>query len=234
MKQEQMWDAYQNDASLIKTHRFDQARVDYVIKRLGKNDKVLNIGVGLGCLERQLVRKNVDVSCLDPSQQSIDRLREHLSLGDKAQVGHAQKIPFPDNTFDTIIMTEVLEHLENDAIDATSSEILRTLKLNGLFIGTVPAEERLSESVIVCPNCQERFHRWGHVQSFGKERLTEVLLGHFSQVTVRRVYFGNLKKLNWKGKVILVFKVMQARLDKTGSNQHFYFEAHNRELTFHP
>jgi hypothetical protein len=72
-------------------------------------------------------------------------------------------------------MSEVLEHLTDDVLDSTLGEIRRVLKLDGLFIGTVPANERLIDNQVVCPHCGESFHRWGHVQSFSLSRLREAL-----------------------------------------------------------
>lgn len=50
--------------------------------------------------------------------------------------GSIYQMPFPDNTFDKIIMSEVLEHLPDD--EAGLREVVRVLKPGGLIAITVP------------------------------------------------------------------------------------------------
>jgi len=228
MSQDKIWEAYQNDESLSnETWWPEGGRLKYIAKKIPKSARILNIGVGNGALETLLSQKGVDVSCLDPSSTSIERLREHLHLGKKARVGGSQSIPFGDSTFDIVIMTEVLEHLDDEILDATLDEVKRVLVSGGKFIGTVPADEDLILGLVVCPRCGERFHRWGHVQSFNKERLGVLLGSRFNYVSVTRVALGDFSRLNWKGKIIWALKVIQAGLGRAGGNQNFYFEAQN-------
>ena len=123
--------------------------------------RVLNIGVGRGGLESYLVKKGAVVSSLDPSEKAIDRLRKQYALGDRAKVGFSQAIPFPDGQFDVVVMGEVLEHLADDALNATLGEVRRVLKQGGRFIGTVPAEENLLDYRVMRPHCGEPFSSLG-------------------------------------------------------------------------
>jgi ubiquinone/menaquinone biosynthesis C-methylase UbiE len=167
----------------------------------------------------------VRLSCLDPSRRSIERLREKLGLGDAAQVGYADALPFADGGFDRVIMAEVLEHLDDDTLVAALGEVARVVCPTGKFIGTVPADEDLRSQVAICPDCGKRFHRWGHVQSFSDDRLRAVLRQRFDRVTVRRKAFDDPSRLNWKGRLWAVLRSAQAALDVRGTNQSFYFEA---------
>ena len=47
-----------------------------------------------------------------------------------------KKLPFENDVFDIVLMTEVLEHVEN--VDITLREINRVLKIGGLILVTVP------------------------------------------------------------------------------------------------
>ncbi len=125
-------------------------------------------------------------------------------------------------------MSEVLEHLDDEVIKKTLAEIKRTLKSNGKFIGTVPADENIREAVVVCPNCGEHFHRWGHVQSFSKERLLNVLSLSFDDTSVQRKLFSDFSQLNWKGKILAALKGFQVPLNLKGSTQNFFFIAKNK------
>ncbi len=74
-----------------------------------------------------------------------------------------------------VVMSEVLEHLEDDVLSATLAEVRRVLVECGIFIGTVPANENLRLNAVVCPCCNETFHRWGHVRTFSEASLRAAL-----------------------------------------------------------
>ena len=51
--------------------------------------------------------------------------------------GDARRLPFPDATFDVVITSEVLEHIQDDV--AAIAEMVRVLEPGGRFAATVPA-----------------------------------------------------------------------------------------------
>ena len=70
-------------------------------------------------------------------------------------VGSAYEIPVPDNSFDTVLCTDVLEHLEEPA--AALAEAYRVLKPGGAAIYTVPLFWHLHEE----PRDFYRYTRYG-------------------------------------------------------------------------
>ena len=178
MDQTKIWEHFQNEDGIGDPFANALPRYEFLAQRTTPGMSVLNIGVGRGRLEDVLRQKGVVVSCLDPSEKAIDSVRKQCELGNRAQVGFSQNIPFPDSQFDVVIMTEVLEHLTDDVLNATLGEVKRVLKPRGRFIGTVPANENLIDSRVMCPHCGESFHRWGHLQSFSQRRLTQLLLAN--------------------------------------------------------
>lgn len=211
MNQDAIWDHFQNEGIAA----FGQAgpRVEFLVKRLKPGEKVLDIGVGSGALVTSACKKGIEVWALDPSSRTIAKLRTALNLSERAQVGYSQSIPFDDEQFDTVIMTEVLEHLDDGARDQTLREIYRILRGGGRFIGTVPARENLEQAEVVCPNCSHHFHRWGHQVSFDVRSMHDFLRQVFIVETVHERFFnewssarfvrrltGILKKfLSWRG-----------------------------------
>jgi ubiquinone/menaquinone biosynthesis C-methylase UbiE len=75
---------------------------------------------------------------LDPSSESIASLRSKLGLGDRAQVGYSQEMPFAANSFDIVVMSEVLEHLSDDVIARTFKEVKRVLRAEARSSGRFP------------------------------------------------------------------------------------------------
>lgn len=223
MDQEKIWDYYQTEA--IDSFSRSGTRFKFLAGQIATRERVLNIGVGNGNLESLLTRKGTEVWSLDPSEKAIQRMKE--SLGDRAQVGYSQSMPFPDGKFDTVIMTEVLEHLEQDVRLATLREIKRVLVASGRFIGTVPADEVLEENRAVCPHCGQVFHRYGHALAFSRESLHAELSRQFRTVKIERKYFGGFSSLNWKGRFGVAIKTAIVALGIPGSNENFYFSARN-------
>ena len=173
MEQRKIWDHFQ--ASETDVFRGALPRLSYLSHRLRPGDRVLNIGIGDGSFERLAAERKILIFSLDPSTSAVEKLRKSLHLGDNAKVGQSHMIPWPDAEFDAVVMSEVLEHIDDNFFLPTMKEVRRVVRSNGKFLGTVPANERLENGVTVCPCCSHRFHRWGHVRSFSL-KMTKKLL----------------------------------------------------------
>lgn len=221
MNQENIWAYFQNEGATS----FDGAlpRYNYILKdirsRLPASAQILNIGVGNGKLEVLLKEAGYSVSSLDPDKEAISKLQ---SIGIRALTGSIEAMPFEDNAFDGIIASEVLEHLEYQHSKNALNEVSRILKVDGYFFGTVPYRENLADNLTVCPHCAEKFHRWGHLQSFDKEKLISLIKDRFTLVTISRRSF-----VKWDGGTIRFlksfFKWILGRLGEPISSPHFYF-----------
>ena len=173
MNQSKIWDYYQGEG----VDNFNDAipRLNYLFNKANKiisNDAstILNIGYGNGWVEKKCAQHNWKVFSLDPCHdQSKENTDEIMYVP-----GIIEKMPFPDNKFDIIFCSEVLEHLNDDELMCGMSEIKRTLKEDGVLIGTVPYKENLAENIVVCPKCGDKFHRWGHHQEFDENKLHNI------------------------------------------------------------
>jgi SAM-dependent methyltransferase len=229
MNQEKIWAFHQlkvEDEDSIFSRSSE--RYDFLAARIAKDARVLNIGIGRGGLEERLQARGVEVFSLDPTAAAVERLRELLGLGEQVQVGYSQDIPFPDQHFDVVVMSEVLEHLDDVTQQQTLVEVARVLAPQGQFLGTVPAEENLAASLCVCPCCGEQFHRWGHVRSYTNAMLKIMLAEHFSDTEIQRHYFAEVSDLNWKGRLARWLKLAQLRVGSTGTNESFFFSGRVR------
>lgn len=227
MNQDVIWDHFQNEG--VDSFRHADPRLEYLARQLRPGERVLNIGVGSGALERMATAKGVEMWALDPSARTIEKLRETLDLGARAQSGYSQEMPFADDQFDALIMSEVLEHLEPEIFDRTLAEVHRVLKPGGRFIGTVPARERLEDSQVVCPNCQHHFHRWGHRTSFDVAAMRAKLERHFAVETLEERFFNEWDSAGWAGRAAgLVKKFLSWRgIGTYGVARNLFFVARN-------
>lgn len=222
MKQEKIWEYYQSDGVGVFSGSF--ARLNFLANQLNSSQKVLNIGIGSAEFERLALSKSCVVSSLDPSEKAISKLQEQIPELD-ARVGYSQEMPFDDAVFDVVVMSEVLEHLDDEVLAQTISEVYRVLKNNGVFIGTVPFDEVLEDSQIICPACGEQFHRWGHIQTFTKSTLLKQFPAKFSVKAIKPMMFHNWRTLNWKGILVALFTIpfFKAGLAKKGATLYFEF-----------
>ena len=225
MGQDVIWDHFQNEG--IGSFAGAGPRLEYLVRHLRAGERALNIGVGSGALEALALEKGIEIWSLDPSDRAIGGLRERLALGDRARVGYCEAMPFEDGQFDTVVMTEVLEHLDSDVREKTLLEVHRVLKPHGRLIGTVPARERLQDSEVVCPNCEHHFHRWGHQAAFDLSSMTRTLASLFTPEIVREHFFNEWKSAPWSRRASgLIKKILSWRgLGTYGAARNIFFVA---------
>ena len=91
--------------------------------------------------------------------------------------GDCSRLPFKDESFDTIICSEVIEHIEGEAL---FKEIARALKAGGILIIGTPDYGRIYWPVI--EKLYGFFHRGGyadtHVNPYTSGRLFDILNEH--------------------------------------------------------
>lgn len=207
MEQKKLWDYFQGEGSQAFDGNYPRLR--YLLTILTPYEKkILNIGVGNGAFERLAIKQKKDIYSLDPSEIAIEKLISELQMKNKAYVGFSQNIPFPDAFFDAVVISEVLEHLEDSVLYQTLQEIKRVLKIGGKIIGSVPLEENLQEQQVMCPCCGKQFHRWGHVQSFDIVKLEKILKNSFNIIELHKKNFICWQLLNFKGKLFAFTKLM--------------------------
>lgn len=211
MQQEKIWDYFQNEG--LKDHKFPEARQRFMLRHLKPGQEVLNIGVGSGVLERLGLAKGVKMYSLDPSQKAIESLRKLPGIANRAQVGYAQAMPFPAEAFDAVVMSEVLEHLDDDTLTKALKETVRVLKPDGLLLASTPYKEDIGANRVVCPDCGKVFHKVGHVQAFDKERMHGLLKSH--GYTVGKLYvttFVDWQRTGIKNFVKSVTRLLLAKM----------------------
>ena len=108
---------------------------------IGKNKKVLDLGGRDGNLTKHFIEKN-HVILADIDENALKYAKKNYKV-ETMKVDLNQSLPFKDNSFDVVVMAEVLEHLPYPNI--TLGEIRRVLKTNGKFIGNLPLAYHLKD-----------------------------------------------------------------------------------------
>lgn len=95
---------------------------------------VLEVGVGLGADHEQFARAGAVLSGIDLTPRAIHHTRQRLqALGfsSNLQVGDAENLPFPDDSFDLVYSWGVIHHSPDT--EKAAKEILRVLRPGGRF-----------------------------------------------------------------------------------------------------
>ena len=122
----------------ISSSRIEE-QIDLLERYTGKlnEKKILEVGSGFGMFTAYLKKfKQIDIVGLEPStdefsaaQKVSDRILSLFSLEKGTIVnGFGEKMPFPDNSFDVIYSSNVLEHTSNP--EKVIKESIRVLKVH--------------------------------------------------------------------------------------------------------
>ncbi len=141
-----------------------------------ENKSILDFGCGPGYLFKHLNKtlKNFSYFGLDFSSDSVERLKESFK-SEKNFKDAFFVSSYPTSikqTFDVIICCEVLEHLNNQGLSEITAEFKRLLPKGGTLFITVPNDEDLTKSKVMCPDCGVVFHKWQHQRTWNKSTIT--------------------------------------------------------------
>lgn len=187
-------------------------------------------------LAPQLSGKLIDFGCGRKPYENLFTVDQYIGL-DIEQTGHDHKnskvdvfydgknIPFPDETFDSLFFSEVLEHVFN--VDEVLTEITRVLKPGARALITVPFSWNEHE----VPYDFGRYTSFG-VQHLLKEKGFRVIeyrkSGHYSRVIFQlsSLYFFELfKKFGKPGYILAMLFIVPIHL--IGSVISFLFPRNN-------
>jgi SAM-dependent methyltransferase len=159
----------------VLTVRFDELGVQ-------RGDLLLDLGAGAGRHAFETYRRGARVVAFDYSAAELKDVGAlFAAMRDAGEAGtdpgslavtangDALALPFPDDTFDRIIASEVLEHVTDDQL--ALEEVFRVLKPGGTIAATVPSW--LPEQV--CWALSDEYHapfvEGGHVRIYSEPTL---------------------------------------------------------------
>jgi ubiquinone/menaquinone biosynthesis C-methylase UbiE len=151
------------------------------IAKYAKGEKILDIGCKDAIILKFLDRK-VDYTGIDVCNIT-NRILKNKGIKVKNIDVSREKIPFPNKFFDTVIMGEIIEHLENPFF--TLKEVKRVLKDDGVLIGTTTNTYNIQSfiySFITKPK------KSGHLYTFKDEELANLLrYSGFEKIRIERI-----------------------------------------------
>ena len=158
----------------------------------------LDLGADNGVISRLLRDRGGRWTSADLTDETVDAVRR--MVGDRVHRLHDATLPFPDGSFDLIVVVDLLEHVDDDS--RLLEEIARCLRPGGRVVLSLPvlndrsALARLRRRL----GLTEQWH--GHVHAGYDRRALEALLPRGLRLAKTRVYtrfFSHLldTALNW-------------------------------------
>jgi 2-polyprenyl-3-methyl-5-hydroxy-6-metoxy-1,4-benzoquinol methylase len=146
---------------------FRRIALTQILLPLIPGERVLDVGCGMGFMTEALVRSGRQVVPLDIERSLVhhtnQRINRYVPSGNGTlYAGYA--VPFADQSFDTIVCLDVIEHVEDDL--RLVKEFRRLLRPGGHLVLTVPALQLLYG---------QRDKHIGHYRRYDKPLLRERL-----------------------------------------------------------
>jgi 2-polyprenyl-3-methyl-5-hydroxy-6-metoxy-1,4-benzoquinol methylase len=105
------------------------------VSLLRKQDRILEIGCGIGSVVFELSRQGYDVTGIDISSKAIAYGLE--KYGDiRLQVQAAEELAFEDETFDVVMSFDLFEHIAR--VDMHVAQVSRVLRTGGYYLLQTP------------------------------------------------------------------------------------------------
>lgn len=100
--------------------------------------RILDIGCGTGTLATLIKRLHpaVEVTGIDPDPKALARARQKAARAEVSiqfDQGFADKLPYPDASFDRVFSSFMFHHLQADLRETTLREVRRVLAPGGSF-----------------------------------------------------------------------------------------------------
>jgi 2-polyprenyl-3-methyl-5-hydroxy-6-metoxy-1,4-benzoquinol methylase len=114
-----------NDVGFLSGCQY-QETLDYLHVNLEEGDKVLEIGVGMGYVTKELHDRGFEVSGFDIAQVALDRVKDYCKPYNFNDIGY-----LPKNYFDIILCNNVVQHVPTPLLKFELREFIRSLKKGG-------------------------------------------------------------------------------------------------------
>jgi SAM-dependent methyltransferase len=117
------WNSWWQEASGYGEHQsvawdlMDRDKTGYLLDRIGRTQgRLLEVGCGTARMSVRLAQVGFSTVCLDNSISALPLARENFSkckLTFAGLAGDGYRLPFPDNVFDGVLSTGLLEHFRD-------------------------------------------------------------------------------------------------------------------------
>lgn len=160
-----------DNAWYVRLHYFRfLTTLSWVTKKSATGSKGLEIGTWPGYLALALRNAGYEETGVDIDPSRIQNIGFNIS-----QINlHTNPLPFPDNSFDFITCTEVIEHIETAILPTIIREVYRVLKPTGHLFITTPNKNRLGQ-ILRRNKTHVDSHGHGHEHEYQKAEVAHII-----------------------------------------------------------
>jgi demethylmenaquinone methyltransferase/2-methoxy-6-polyprenyl-1,4-benzoquinol methylase len=105
----------------------------FLVSRIPRGSHVLDVATGTGAVARELLRRDCNVVGLDQSVGMLEEARRRLPEGVELVEASAERLPFPDASFDALTFTYLLRYVDDPAV--VLRELARIVRPGGSMAG---------------------------------------------------------------------------------------------------
>jgi len=140
-------------------------------------NNILDVGCGLGYFTNMLSSNGTICTGIDLDKECIDYCQENMR--GKYQVADVTKLPFLDNSFDKVLCTEVLEHIQENGV--VLDEIVRVTQNHSIVVVSTPCSNGIFKGLfkrIGHSNIENNSREFHHHKGYTEKSLGELLIRH--------------------------------------------------------
>jgi len=120
-------------------------RVELCLAECRGGERVLDVGFGSGVnfLNLNGMYKEIHGLDLDSDVEAVASIFQKIGIQTHLKNGNVLDMPYPDGSFDTVLLISILEHIKPQEQTQAFEEIKRVLKPGGQVVYGVPVEHPL-------------------------------------------------------------------------------------------
>ena len=150
-------------------HASEHRRFEALVRllHLQPEERVLDIGCGSGWLADRCQAAGARVLAMDIAPAGVGAARGRFPGISDFLAGDGYYLPCADASFDAVVLSEVVEHLEE--VEMALNEARRVLKPGGRALVSVPYREQILQHL--CIHCNRMTPAIAHLHSFDESKL---------------------------------------------------------------
>jgi len=161
--------SWEDPAAVHENERLHQMILAQAPKEIRR---VLDVGCGSAWVATHFASQGAEVYSMDISTVNPQRaVAKYPFQGHYGVVADVFHLPFQENTFDLIVASEIIEHVDDPALFL--EKLLPALAPGGVLVVTTPHAEKLAYSL--CIHCNQPTPHHAHLHSFTAKSIRELL-----------------------------------------------------------